>query len=268
MGLLSHVTSSYLVQQKSAYPLIDFSKKSNVKGCALYSCINGKMVMSDCMGFDAVTVSKSVSSVDFWKGTIGQSSRWLSFDKNNMSHFYQFFSVNDLKKIEILHFLRISEDVVLMAAQLDEVINLPLEQDVIKQMPSKYVDKLPVISDADKIFSISNSKVSLLSVSLRQALDKILKNVIDFNFRRILENTICRAVYYQILQSCAEPNKAFYVGNGVIKLVIFSISGIDESLFQFHMTNSVEDILGDSAKSVLIVKSATATTVSEIKAFL
>lgn len=268
MGLLSHVTSSYLSQQESAFPLIDFSKKSNVKGCALFSCVSGKMVMTDCMGFDAITISKSVSSVDFWNGTIRPLAKWISFDKDNLRQFFQFFSENDLKKIEILHFLRISKDVVFLAAQLDEVINLPAEHEVIKQIPSKYSDKLPTISAADKNFPFTNSNVSLLSVSLHQVLDEILNKNTDSTCRTVIENTICRAVYYKISQSCAAPNKAFYVGKNEIKLVIFSLSGIDESLFLFHMTNSIEDILGDSAKSVVIIKSGTAKTVLEIREFL
>lgn len=54
-----------------------------------------------------------------------------------------------------------------------------------------------------------------------------------------------------------------------MKLIFFSPSGIDETLFQFHLAHVFASILGSTAaKSVIVLLAGTASTESEILSFL
>lgn len=270
MGLLSHVTSSYLPQKFGTFSLLDFSKKYKMRACAIFSCVSGKMLMTDCIGFDAITVSKSVSSLDFWSGTIGSDSKWYSFDKNEFVQFFQFLSFKDAQYVKSLHFLRVSNDVIFMAAQTDVFFDLPDTDEIKKILPTIYIpEKTSIISGAEKKFNdVFDMTATIFTVSVNQAAKAIIDEKTDVKLGMILERTIYRDVFYKISQSLLSPNKVLDSGKGIIKVVVFSAAEMDEALFKFHLTNSLADILDSKIKYIVVEKSGVAATAQDIKSFI
>lgn len=265
MGLLSRATFSV----SSSLSQVEFSKKFNLRRCAIYTKVYGKMIITDCVGFDAATIAKSVSHEDFWNGTIGNDAKWHSYEKDGLSQFYQFFSDRLKDRIAAVHFFRVSSDVVFMTATFaNERIDLPSAEDIQKNLPSFYSETVEKKSNAYEISIPDGEVASLLEVSLERAVEYALGDCAPEIFKKIFENAVFNTVFNKTVSFFAFPNIVTYDGCGKLKIILFSAIKIDTSLFKTHISHSLESVLGDSSKYVEVYFSGAASTQQEIKHFL
>lgn len=275
-GLLakaSALTSSIQVQVRDV-SLSDFAEKHNINHCALYSRIDDdesdKIIITDCIGLDADTVIKSVSSVDFWRGTLEQPLQLKTYSGSECNQFFQFFSEDTAHQISKLFFIRANDDTVFMACEFDgEQIDLPSSNDVNKIMLYRQADFIVAEDFVDGFKKGSSANLFLISVKF--ATDNVISSTeasLTDNEKNIISRAIYSMIVSEISRSLSSIDKICYDGNGEIKVVMFASDKIDDQLLQFHLASSLEKLIGSEAQSVEVMLFDSVTTSQDIELFL
>lgn len=272
-GLLVKANALTSIQARNV-SLYDFAKKHNMRHCALYSRIDDddsdEIIITDCLGLDAGTVIKSVSSVDFWRGTLEEPFQLITYSGSGCNQFFQFFSEDIAHKISKLFFIRSTDDTVFMACEFDgEQIDLPSANDVNKIMLTRQADFI-VAEDFSSGFKKGNY-ANLLLISVKFATDNVISNIgisLSDNERNIISRAIYSMIVSEISHSLSSTDKICYDGNGEIKVVMFARDKIDDYLLQFHLSSSLEKLIGSEAQSVEVMLFDSVTTSQDIELFL
>ncbi len=95
-------------------------------------------------GFSSQNLSDSVSTSDFWDGTLPQSD-WASFSHENAVPYFQLFSKNDVSDIAKLHIKRFNAsdiDYIFIAAETDGNDEIPISSlDTLIDSFSQFISK-------------------------------------------------------------------------------------------------------------------------------
>ena len=91
VGLLK---KSLYASENRGLDFFEFTGKYNLEMCAILKNTDGEYRIQNCVGFDGESICLSVSTVDFWEGTINQANKGFSFntDSSDALPFFQFFS--------------------------------------------------------------------------------------------------------------------------------------------------------------------------------
>ncbi len=105
MGLLRKIEES--VNRKPYFST--FCKKYGFNHAGIYILQNNNFVLSKCFGLDAETIFKSVSTKDFWEGTLNykiDNDFWISFSRkeDNLEPFFQFFSKDTVDSLNSIYY--------------------------------------------------------------------------------------------------------------------------------------------------------------------
>lgn len=103
-------------------------KRGITKTCIL-SPVNGFYKFYVSFGFSEQSVSESISTSDFWNGTL-LSSDWVSSVHENASPYLQLFSQADISDITKLYIKRFSESdnqYIFIAAETEQNKDIPLD---------------------------------------------------------------------------------------------------------------------------------------------
>ena len=161
MGLLSRTLS--LSQEKKVsektISFIQFTKKFNISLCAVFSKIDNNYLITNSVGFDGISIISSISTNDFWDGTINNPNKWYSFTTNSeMVPFFQLFSFNQKDKIKGIYICRF-EDKVFMVCSTESISFIPNDS-IIKELSfinfDNKEDKKEISINLEKSFSYPN----------------------------------------------------------------------------------------------------------------
>lgn len=280
MGLLSHISNSastvkkpeqapekkagsgllakaQKASHKNFSSLFELAKAKKFSHCAVFSSVHGMMVITHAFGLDAQTIANSVSSKDFWKGTLS-SSNVLNYSKsdNELYNFLQFFSFDLRSSIQHISFLKLNKEndfSVLMVFNTDEnEINLneslsdciqinTITQNITETSKTKYF-----------IYSLNYRELSLNSIKSIQLPEENIKNAV----------LKCIDEQIQSLLINAFPSPAVVHSNQSGKIKLALVNNIsDEMLLQAHISLLLQDVfLNSSVKPELTYSGKTSAS--------
>lgn len=270
MGLLSRTS---LTQAKQSHSFYLFVRKNNLRHSAIFSRIQDKMVITDCVGIDASTIAKSVSSVAFWNEKISEENKWFEFRNNDKELFFQFFSDKFAEKLSAVYIFKISPNTIFMTVVLSgEHIAPPTPETMKKNIGEKSgFEKTNINIDTDFSGRLKTESAFVFSVSAKNAAGVAMKNFLTMSgtINEALYTTICNAIFYKLSDFCASPNKAYCVENGLTKLVFLSSSDdMDEMLFDFHLREALGELILQDTESIEISYLGKAKSYDELKSIL
>lgn len=256
----------------SFYDLCDAYSFTN---CALFTIVNGFFVITACKGIDAASVASSVSSRDFWNGTIGSPGSFIDYAEidSKFSGFFQLFSSSVKENTAGFHFLKVSGDCIFVNIDLGSYkdISVPateLKEAILSFLSSRTDNSPPPLPELTFVFSHSIVYMLLLSVKLAVNSSVRTADVGD----KYLSNSIFLTVYTEIFSVLKKhfvcPNYCTRSGNGEIKIILCGQKTFDDSLLQYHIAKSLNSILSQYSDSVILLKAGTASSEDDVRRFM
>lgn len=261
MGLLSHIekeTSFGNDIQNVSFSA--FCKKNNFPLCALFQKVKDNFLITKSVGLDAKSILSSVSSLDFWNGTIGNDTDVHSYKDETLSAFYQLFSEKIKDAIHSIHFARLNDSSIFAKIDTDQNYS-PLQIDF---------SKINFSSTTPPSFQAQSKKnYSLFLLSSNVALQKIMSEV---SFPKEIYTSLCNSIqdafFEEISQMLCEPNFCKKNGNGEIKIVFESDGEIETELLQHHISSFAKNVFESFSDSLILVKAAFTSSSDEVTSFL
>lgn len=269
MGLLSHMEALHAVENQrlngltecsafsSKTELFDFhsfAKKNDLPLCALMVPFKNRFYMRYSHGFDVETILKSVSSIDFWNGTI-QSNEWISYENSALEPFYQFFSqqyLSVLNKIQIKMF-EVSDTKAILIIVNNDILqeNIDIQLNELKEYITSDLNNFPeyyIHQKHKKNEDNQNSKS--FTVDFSDILNG-LKNTVDSETQEILLPVIKSQIYNKISQIIDLTDYCF-MEDDKIYIEFYSAQSLESDLLQFQINKILEDLLQDKSKKVSV----------------
>jgi hypothetical protein len=280
-GLLSRASSLSLGTSVCNVDFVQWCAEQGFEHAGIFSPIHRIFVLHDAVGLDAETITRSVSSSDFWEGSLESADGWNTFskEKNTLSGFFQLFSSGFKPSLTKIHFLPLEKNnhkIIFMIAETDSSIQLPSVSSAFKntlfdivnysfsnESQSKFDDPL------SRGLAQYDAHLFLLSVKL--GIDTILKNIElpEKDIRNQAIATMLKEITFITSRLFQDPCCVCMGTNGEIKIVLFSHNEPDETLLQFHLTQSLKPFLGNTgASSVLLLSAGTCRNVKSASSFL
>ena len=262
MGLLDHIEKTGTQKEQNIEcSFFDFCNEHNFSTAAIFSRFGDTFVITKSIGLDATSIVTSVSSKDFWDGTIGFEKTCRTYKNEGLVGFYQLFSKELKEKIATLHFSRTNDDSIFM--------NITS-----KGFPESL---LPVLSNYTFIkkesedFSVEpcGYEAQLLLLSTNNTISNILENANLSNaaVKTALHESLYTSFFVKISQTLERPNFCTQGKNGEIKIVLFSNSPISEELLQHHLINFSENFFDNLASKLILIKAGKSSSIKEIESF-
>lgn len=295
MGLLSRISAELPVQEISAETkntgllaktsriverpvfssFFDLCNAYSFAHCALLTVVGGVFVITECKGIDAASIASSVSSRDFWNGTIGSSDFFINFTKadNKFSGFYQLFSSRFKDSICGFHFLKISGDCIFVNVDFGSYKDISVSESVLKETILSYLSSRNGVDASlppEVVFDFTHSAVFLMLLSVKLAINSSVRtvNTCDKFMYDSFFSTIYAEVFSVLRRHFIRPNYCIRSGNGEIKIVLSVRKTLDDSLLQYHISRSLNFILSTYSNSVILLKAGTASSEDDIRRFV
>lgn len=275
MGLLSHMeairardlelkVSSSMVgssQRKKIADYHSFSERTALRRSAVLVPFGKRFFMRYEHGFDAVSIFKSISSIDFWNGTIPQHQDWHTVSGSNLEPFYQLFSnevVQDLTAIHIKSFVVLADvPIKAIIIVVDETMDKGLVDDHIPYLADFIASD---VSNDESFFSspIFSSTPSIdncksFTLTIKEAIAEIADllyvdaEAFDILFPVFLSETKNRLRHLLGKGDYALPGNEFNI------ILLFSQGkSIDADLLQFQLQKNLFSLFGSSASKILV----------------
>lgn len=261
-----------------------WAKKNGFSQCGVFLESYGYFVMCDMLGFHAQTAITSVSSSDFWMGSLERTTEWEVFteDDMNISPFYQLFSDDDRYEVKKLCFLPkniLGQNIIIFFASDDEFkrINLPSPQDetfleAVKQscaeFKSPFTNKQLIEKHLKEGFL--RYEASCFTLSVKIAIDNIVSQCETENsdIRQTIYDTIYTLISDKIQQHFAYPNSVTKGIEGEIKILIFANGKVEEDLLRMQLDETLKSVLAADSQGVILTGSGNAATIEDARNFL
>ncbi|WP_315326913.1 hypothetical protein [Treponema socranskii] len=275
-GLLSRAAPR--MQTPSYVSFSDLCRDFGILHGSLFEITDGSFAASACTGLDAQSIALSVSSPDFWNGTIGVDTSIKTFSNplGNLAAFYQLFSPRIKERLSSVHFFRLSSDAVFMKADFigenssppSETIKIALEEFIKNRGHGGRLKNGNAIFSGTSCFPNDNSALFFL-LSTKIAINRTLVSVSSKSdaVKERLFNVICGEISDRLAHSFAAPNMCVQGKNGELHIVLFSHDDFDEAVLQFHISRFLSSFLSDAAASLMLIKVGSARSAEEIERF-
>ncbi len=269
MGLLSHMEAILARDkalqssgsmddsiQKKVADYHSFAEKAALKQSAVLVPFGRRFFMRYEHGFDVVSIFKSVSSVDFWNGTLPQNQQWHTFSGDDLEPFYQLFSsefnlnLNDLHMKSFILLADVPIQAILLIADktIDRELidrNIPELADYIAAEISNVIEAIPPtpLREGSRSFSVSiKEPVAEITDSLHTDTEAL-----DLLFPVVLSETLNR------LQQILSPDDIVFPLNEFDIVLFFShADNMDADLLQFQLQKYFIPLLGSSTSKILV----------------
>lgn len=265
MGLLQK-TINLSTKQKISFS--QFTKKHNVSLCAVLTKSEQEFLITASKGFDCISIVSSVSSADFWEGTIKEKNKWYSFTNNaQMLPFYQFFSFDQKDKINSIHIYFTNENKILLIC--DNNANSLIEnQDFISDF--NLIDfNIKEQINFDQFEKSKNEIANKYCIDFSKSIESIIKNNLrKTEYADILKNTIYNQFDSCLKQLFNQPNYVCNKNNGIFNILYITQNEIPINLLRAHLVNSFKSFLQDEADKIIIEEMGKAASFKELIDFL
>lgn len=278
MGLLSHIENKKqlsegllfraehldLTNNKSeAQDTIDFPAfilSAGIDCFGIYAQDGEFLYLAHCSGFDLVSIKKSLSTKDFWKGLAQGKSGWLDFAGSSLSPLYQLFSSEMRDKITEIHILPFSAAgksfLFLTTAKIDTG-TFPanaLEQYVSKDFAKdRGLDTNQLTGNIERGLEISNA--SLFIASAKLSLESAFTDIAS-PLKEKLKATAFKQLCLLTERFFPAPNCCVPCRNEEFKIAVFSKEELGDKLLEFQLNASTRKFFCNESSDNLLILSA------------
>lgn len=264
VGLLK---KSLLLSLNHGLDFFEFAQKYKIPFFAELKKVNDNFVFCNTYGFDGVSILSSVSSKDFWNGTIKEKNKWYEFSakRNNLLPFYQFFSFNQKDKINYVYICYFDDEKILMICETDENESIYCNEIIEDYKKIEYTRKI----DLTDFKRQKSDIITKYTIDFTQTVDDFINRHLSHasyseHFKNVFENQI----HLMLLQNFSKPDFLARKKSFVYNALIFSKQPLDNELIELHIKKSFEEMLDESAQSINITCKGNASSYLEIQDFL
>lgn len=264
MGLLSKTIS---LANSNKIDFKQFTKKYNISLCAVFSKINNDYIITDSIGFDGISIISSISTSDFWEGTIKNKIDWLFYKTNEeMLPFYQLFSFNQKDKITGIVIKRL-EDKILMVCSTNSFIFEPtpeLSQDLLN-ISFLYNNKINI----ENITKQKDEEIYKFELDFSSAVNfHIQKNLRNTEYAGTVYDSISKEIVSFLEKSFPKPNIVSKISNSKIHIGNISNISIPFNLLQNHLIGELYSILDEESKLISFTNQGKSNSYKDLVDFL
>lgn len=260
MGLLQYVLQNFSRLQQSNNGLLKkaeyflqsdicnfekIARKYTLDKLALFVKDGNNFFMSYSYGFDKESIAKSLSTYDFWNGTI-TIEEWKVYEKEDTIPFLQLLSNNDKFDIEKIYIKKLSNESIIFIPEYTYRHFVQLNLESIEQDILLFLDKDFIDDNIRKGLNVS-AKASLFTVTSNFDLNLLYK----FINQTIYDYDLC--IY----------------SKDIIRIVLFSEEEIDVDLYKFQLLKTLKEMNTDFRNLDLQLEYAgCCTSIQGIKTFI
>lgn len=275
MGLLSHMeairardlefrffgANGITSQKKKIADYHSFAERAALRQSAVLVPFGKRFFMRYEHGFDAASIFKSISSIDFWNGTVPQHQKWHTFTGDELEPFYQLFSesvVHGLTHIHVKSFV-ILADVPIKAIML--VTDEEIEQESIDAFIPNLADF--IAADISNVESIMSAPIfsgtppidhgSVFTVSTKEAIAEVADSFyVDAEALDILFPVILSEANNRIRKILSSTDYCFPGNEFKISIIFTQACSLDSDLLQFQLQKCFASLFGASASKIIV----------------
>lgn len=248
----------------------EFTKKYNLNICAILEMYKDSFVVSECIGFDGLTIISTLSTPDFWNGTIPSKNQWYKFSTsdNTITPFYQFLSFELKEKIENIYIYFSTNNKILVLCS-DEEIDLSDD--------TYLLNDFNLLITKDSCQEIDNTKIEIgIDTTITKysiEFEKAVRTFLALNLKNLEMMEYFNKIFYQTIWYSFNKyfNRHYYIyQTSLTKLNFISLTKteISDSLFLEHIKKNLKLILEDEVNLINLHNLGKASSYSEIAAFL
>lgn len=244
----------------------EWATKNSIKRAAVFSPLNNFYYISDSINIDARTTSLSVSTADFWSGSVDFTKRnFQSFSKKEgtLGRFYQFFREDLRHDVEELLFLpydyKGNTNILMIVLKQGETFVPPSVTDhLIKEL--SFIDPcLPdqtedyynnVLSEIDESYQ-ANLFILSYKLSIEQLFEGI--DISQPDIKEHIVNSMTKNLFDQLSKLFALPNCIAIDSSNEFKIVFLTKEEVDDKLLLAHIKTCLADYLGEKSASSLVL---------------
>ncbi|MCR4626616.1 MAG: hypothetical protein K5640_03130 [Treponema sp.] len=275
MGLLNKIENA-AYNSKTFY---NWAFTNGIEHAAVFQCISNKYVITHAKGIDAQTVLSSISSFDFFNGTILSFKKWLctSAQTKAIEPYYQLLSGNYKDTVQKICFLPLTDSekppVLMLFSLENEELKLPDDNSENKEKILSYIEKTQdktVEIPAQKINSLLPNQANLFIISLKLAFQQIYKNtIINEELKSITEKTLYNEFFNQLYSCLSEHNLCQRGSDFEIKAAVFSNAELELNLFQAFISELFMPLTGETyAEKIVTISAGKSENSESIQKFL
>lgn len=269
MGLLARSLS--LTQENNhnveSISFIQFTKKYNISLCAVFSKIDNNYIITNSIGFDGISIISSISTTDFWNGTIKNSNEWQSFTTNSeMIPFYQLFSFNFKDKINSIYIHRFG-DKIFMACSAENFSFIP--NNAITNDLSNISFKTENSNSDYSINLEKNENIYKYQLDVKNAIEfHIQKNLRLLEYKNTIQETISNEIVNFLKRSFSSPHLISSNEYGIFNIAYISETEVPEQLIKTHLIKELGSILDDESKLIAFTNLGKSNSYKDVIDFL
>ena len=264
MGLLE---KSLRLSQQGALSFFEFSKKYNLNCSAILSKFQNNFIITNSVGIDGDSILSSVSTQDFWDGTVSQKNKLYTFDEANlMRPFLQLFSDNLVHKIKSISIYYTDEKILIVLGE--DADNKDFGDSLISDfnLLVNETSKTPAILNFTKG---SDEFIRLFRLSLEKNVEAYINKKVQVNeHKAILTSAINQAIYNKLKTHFSAPDYIFKYNTCSFNLVTVSKTNIPYELMKKHLEVSLKEMLSFYAETLDLSDYGQANSYQELIEFI
>ena len=248
VGLLKKSLSAEgAVDDNRRLDFFEFAGKYNLEMFAILKNKDGNYEINNCCGFDGESICLSLSTADFWDGTISKQNELYTFDAASQDAlpFFQFFSKKLKEKLKTIQIIKSKNNSIFIFCNCNLTVS------------SSFISDLEAVENTNTDFEERNPKVNSMDfadsfkIDFSEALESFVlansKN--DIKFSTVLLNEL----YYNLRRNFCEPEKILYSSKGSF-IVYVKEKDIPLELLYNHLRVECNYILGNHSELLSVTK--------------
>lgn len=270
-GLLARASKSTC---KTYFSFQEWAKGHNFEHCGIFSCIRGMMVINHSYGIDAQTIASSVSSKDFWKGTLNSDEDIISYSKDDQDfyNFLQFFSFEMKNNVTHITFVKLhdkDEISILMIYNLNSTSEIKISKNEVSEIPleNKYISYEYTTENSKEI---NQHEYELLTINFSEAVSSSIKTI--QLPEASIEQAVIECIYNQIFDllktAFPSPNFVSYRDDSIVKIALVYNENLDDLLLQSHINLLLNEMLCNPSENISLVNTGKTNDSDKVIDFL
>lgn len=270
-GLLARANKSKSISLSSFQ---DWAKANRFDHCGIFEIVHGMMIITHAFGMDAATIASSVSSKDFWDGTVSEFEQPVNYSKNDQDfyNFLQFFSFdlkNSIYHISFYKFVLNGNPAIFMAYNTEDDKIIELDSSIKNTIVTKKSEcLLESKKEIQKNLNINSAR--FFSINISEYVNSSIKSI------QLPEKTIydavTEAVYEEIYdllkRAFAKPNLIYTENFSRFNLSLFINSEIEDDILQSHTNLLLSSILPNLPSEIALTNCGQSQDADKIIDFL
>ncbi len=277
MGLLSAAEKNTVLSVKTSFQ--EWAEKKGLSHCGVFCSEGGLMLLKYAYGMDVQTVFKSISTKDFWNGSV-RSGSWITLDREspNFSAFTQFLSPEakeDAKCFRLLKFLDKKNLFIYFEYSTKDGMFHSADGTFVPELLAvmtrhkQNLNARPTIKDVEDLAQHKRTRLALISLKLAYEETENNIEVSELSIQRTLSNTIFDELFFITKKLFAKPDCIYSENSQEIKIAAVISSDTEDEIIKEQLYLEYKGILGEkTAQKVIILTAGYSDHTEEILNYL